>query len=268
MRVNARQNGAMTSTDMVMPLPLTEEQINSLQDTDYTTEIPIEAMQFPGFNLPPDVKVTGIPIIPGITDISYVRFLHANPYAPPVDIYVNGRKVASNLAYRDFTEYMRVFPGFYRVAVFAAGTTEDPVLVTRLNVMKDRIYTVAVIGTADAPSVEVITDRKRNLNPNRSYIRFIQLSPNAPKMDVYVDDRLVLKDLDYEEGSRYLGLEPGEHSITLKCTALEPECTLLKDPSAVLKGGNAYAVYIVGDINNPPGLQVLIPLEGTSYLKF
>ena len=35
-----------------------------------------------------------------------------------------------------------------------------------------------------------------------------------------------------------------------------------------LKGGKAYTIYVVGDMNDRVGLQVVIPLEGASYLAF
>ncbi len=35
-----------------------------------------------------------------------------------------------------------------------------------------------------------------------------------------------------------------------------------------LRGGKSYSVYIIGDMRSRMGLQVLIPLEGTTYLSF
>ena len=101
---------------------------------------------------------------------------------------------------------------------------------------------------------------------NRAFVRFIQLSYTAPLMDVYIDNRLVLSDLDFQEVSRYLSLAPGSRNIKLKVATTNR--TILEDPNMFLRAGNSYSVYIVGDSNNRMGLQVLIPLEGTSYLSF
>lgn len=268
MRLHARQNGVETSADMIMPLPLTEEQINNLTDENYTTEInnTDAARLYQNVGLPAGSDVTVVPIIPGITRMAYIRFLNANPMVGPVDIYVNGRKVVSGLQYQDFTEYMKVFQGYYRIAVFKAGMQDDPIAVTRLNVIRNRIYTIAVTGDMQNVNTEVIVDGRRTLNPDLSYMRFIHLSPNAPAVDVYVDDRLVLKDLEFTEASRYLSLLPGDHNITFKKANTDE--VLLVDPMATLKGGKAYSVYFVGEDGMEPGLQVLIPLEGTTYLKF
>ncbi|NLK38357.1 MAG: DUF4397 domain-containing protein [Epulopiscium sp.] len=268
MRLYARQNGVETSADMIMPLPLTEEQISNLTNENYTTEINnMDAIRlYQNLGLPDGSNITVIPIIPGITRMAYIRFLNANPMIGPVDIYVNGRKVVSGLKYQAFTEYMKVFQGYYRIAVFKAGTTENPISVTRLNVIRNRIYTVAITGDAESVGSEVIVDGRRTLNPDLSYMRFIHLSDNAPSVDVYVDDRLVLSDLGFNEVSRYLSLLPGEHSIVFK--KANTDDVILIDPVATLKAGKAYSVYFVGEEGMDPGLQVLIPLEGTTYLKF
>lgn len=268
MDLEARNTMQENSANMAFPLPLTEEQIDNLSDDNFTTEMMGEnnaRMLFPSINPGiglPNTNITVIPIIPGVTRSGYIRFLNANPSIGPVDIYVNGRRVAANLNYRAFTEYMRAFPGYYRVAVFRAGTRIRPLFSTRINIISGRIYTGAVIGTARDVSMQVITDIQRSLNPNRAFVRFVQLSPNSPAMDVYVDNRLVITDLQYQEVSRYLSLAPGDHDLTLR--ASRTSRNLLENPSMMLRGGRSYTVYIVGNRNERPGLQVLIPLEGTS----
>ena len=94
----------------------------------------------------------------------------------------------------------------------------------------------------------------------------MQLSPTAPAMDVYWDDRMVLSDLRYEEISRYLTTAPGSHNLKLRET--DTGKILVEHPKVNLKGGKAYTVYVVGSRADRAGLQVLIPLEGVTYLDF
>ncbi len=272
---------------MQMPQPLTEEQLKELKREEETTEIlegtgvnegikielqPVtsedasESMFSPYGIQRPNEKVTITPIISDMSKFSYIRFLNANAFIGPVDVYINGRLLLSDHDYQEFSEYMKVLPGSYRIEVFKVGTTENPLNVSQFNIIDGRIYTAALVGTDEDVSWQLIVDNRRALNPNIAYIRFIQLSPNAPLMDVYVDERLVISDLDYKEVSRYLFLIPGEHSIKLKVAMSDR--LILVDPSMILKGGRAYTVYIVGNMNEHPGLQVLIPLEGVSYLEF
>lgn len=263
-----KQAGMETSADMIMPLPLTQEGIRQLPLESLTQEVAdgtAESM-YPGVQLPGNLKITVLPIVPGITMFSYIRFFNAYPGAGSVDVYVNGRKVASNLLYRNFTEYMKAFPGYYRVAVFRAGTTENPLTVSYINLIGYRIYTAALTGTEGNVSLEMINDNRRFLQGNMAYVRFVQLSANAPRMDVYLDDSLVLSDLNYKEVSRYMAVVPGEHNLKLR--EYFSGAVLLEDPVVTLKGGKAYTIYVVGDMNDRVGLQVVIPLEGASYLAF
>ena len=255
-----------TSDDLLMPLPLTEEEV--MQETDALTQEQNEntARRFPSITLPNNTNITVIPIIPGITLFGYIRFLNASPVETRVDIYANGRKVATDLRYQDFTEYMKLFPGWYRIAVYRTGTMTNPLTVLRLQVQPNRIYTVAVTGLAEDLSTLTVEDSRRVLSPNRAYIRFVQLSPTAPAMDVYWDDRMVLSDLQYEEISRYLTSAPGSHNLKLRDTATGE--ILVEHPDVNLKGGKAYTVYVVGSRADRAGLQVLIPLEGVTYLDF
>ena len=270
--------GIETSADMIMPLPLTEEQIANLTEENYTTEVTDESFseseqsqndnsraigRYPSFNRP---NITVIPIIPGVTAFSYIRYLNANPSQGAVDVYINGRKVASYLNYRAFTEYMKAFPGYYRIVVFKAGTRRNPISVSQINVIANRIYTAAFIDTGMTNEWQLITDNTRVLNQNRAFVRMIQLSYSAPLMDVYIDNRLVLSDLDFQEVSRYLSLAPGNRDLKLKVATTNR--TILQDPNMYLRAGKSYSVYIVGDMASRMGLQVLIPLEGTTYLSF
>lgn len=262
-----------TSEDLLLPLPLTDEDLDELEDfgEESLTEERIQRMQemterrFPGINLP-NTNVTVIPIIPGITLFGYIRFFNASPAEQRVDIYVNGRKVASNLLYREFTEYTKVLPGTYRVAVFAAGTRRNPLAVSRIRIQSNRIYTLAFIGLKGNTTTQLIDDTRRTLNGNRAYVRFVQLSPNAPTMDAYWDDSLVVSELNYQDVSRYLQTSPGRHNLKMRDSL--SGANLVEHPNIQLQGGKAYTIYVVGDISDRTGLQVIIPLEGTSYLQF
>jgi len=256
-----------TSEDMLMPLPLTEEEVNFTVE-NLTEEIANDNARgrYPSITLPNNTSITVIPIIPGITLYGYIRFLNASPGEQRVDIYVNGRKVVSNLLYRNFTEYMKVFPGWYRIAVYSAGTKTNPLTVTTLRVQANDIITMAVIGLAGDISTQAINDSRRWLSRSQSYVRFVQLSPNAPAMDAYWDDALVLAELNYQDVSRYLQTAAGSHNLKMRDSL--SGANLVESPDVTVENGKAYTIYIVGDINDRTGLQILVPLEGATYLDF
>jgi hypothetical protein len=125
---------------------------------------------------------------------------------------------------------------------------------------------MAVIGLSDDISLQAINDSKRWLARNRAYVRFVQLSPNAPTMDAYWNDALVLAELNYQDVSRYLQTEAGSYNLKMRDSL--SGANLVESPDVTVENGKAYTIYIVGDMNDRTGLQILVPLEGATYLDF
>lgn len=198
-----------TSEDNIMPLPLTNEQIYLLDKDDVTmANIGNENISanddlirrlYPEINIVPNISGVVIPIISGITLYSYIRYFHAFSTRNPVDIYVNGKIIARNVLYREFTNYFKVFPGYYRIAVYETGKNTIPLAFTFINIIGYRIYTAGIIKNNIGGAIELIGDSIRPLPKNRAYIRFAQLSHNAPSMDAYLDNSLVLENMNYKE---------------------------------------------------------------------
>lgn len=258
-----------TSEDTPMPLPLTEEQIYLLDKDDLTVATSDDVIRkiYPEINIVPNTSGVVIPIISGITLYSYIRFFNAYPTNTAVDIYANGVIVARNVLYRSFTDYCKTFPGYYRIAVYPTGTKKIPIAITFINIIGYRIYTVAIITANNGASLELINDYIRPLPNNRSFLRFAQLSYNAPReMDAYLDNNLVLEGIKYKDVSRYLTTGIGKHNI--KFRDFYNGNVLLEEPNVRTEGGNAYTVYVVGDVNDRTGLQAIVTLEGISYLNF
>ncbi len=259
-----------TSEDIRMPLPLTQEQIFLLNKDDLTLSTTDDIIRklYPEINIVPNTSDIIIPIIPGITLYSYIRFFHAYPTSAPVDIYVNGRLIASNVLYRSFTDYYKAFPGYYRIAIYETGTKTTPLAITFINLIGYRIYTAAIIGDNDTNgiAIELINDSIRPLPNNTAFLRFAQLSKNAPLLDAYLDNSLIIEAIEYKEVSRYLATFVGSHN--LKFREYIAGSVLVEEPNMILEGGKAYTAYVIGDMNDRVGLQILVVEEGISYLNF
>ncbi len=198
---------------------------------------------------------------------SYIRLLHAAPQAPAVDVYANNNLIAENLRYSNFTEYISVLPGRYNIQVYPAGRKRNPIINTSLNIPKNTIFTVAAIGQLPNISLLPIEDPRIPIRANRSYVRTAHLSPNAPEVNITQENNLLLfKNIGYKEVSNYSSLRPGTYSFEVKPTATGE--TVLYVPNARLIRDRFYTLYIIGLAGDNPPLQMLIPLDGNSYLRF
>lgn len=199
--------------------------------------------------------------------ISYVRILHASPDAPPVDIYANGNLLARNLSYRNFTEYLRVPSGQYTINVFPAGQTQNPVISTVLNLAPQTIFTVAAIGRLANISLMPIQDPIMPIPAGKLYLRFVHLSPNAPIVDITLPDGTMLfRNVGYRNVTNYIPLNPGTYTIQARPAGTTQ--VALYVPNIRLRANRFYTIYAVGLAGANPPLQVLIPLDGSSYIRF
>jgi hypothetical protein len=198
---------------------------------------------------------------------SYIRFLHASPGAPNVDIYINDRLVAKDLAYKQFTPYLKLTTGLYDIRVFKTGTTNSPVATTQFQVPNNAIFTMAVTGLPNSINIQPILDPMHQLKPGTSLIRFVHLSPNAPAVDVsLIRGKDLFKDVSYKEVTDYLTISPGMHGFQIKQAGTEN--VVLTIPNIRILPNKILSIYAVGLLNGTPPLQVLIPLDGSTYLKF
>lgn len=198
---------------------------------------------------------------------SYVRILHASPNAPAVDVYVNNRPVFRNLSYKNFSDYVSLPPGLYNIKVFPAGTKTKAVVDTNLFIPGQKIFTVAAIGNAPNISLLPIEDVRRPKIPNKALVRFAHLSPNAPNVDITLPNGTVLfSNVGYKDVTQYIPVDPGVYTLEAREAGTNKKVLIV--PNIRLSPNRFYTVYAVGDVSKAPGLQVLIPLDGNSYLQF
>ena len=97
------------------------------------------------------------PFFSTTSDIAHVRFYNAAAIREPLDIYLNGRLVVSNLDYMNYTRYLHIIPGVYRLTVFRRTNPGVPIIDTGVQFRGGNSYTLTILGTANSYSVQVMT---------------------------------------------------------------------------------------------------------------
>lgn len=191
----------------------------------------------------------------------YLRFFHAVSDAPAVDLFVNDKYI-DTLSYKGFTEYYPALNGTYMIRANLKGT--DKVVLEEKVGLSDDIYTFALTGLASDISANLITSDNEKPDKNKAIIRFANLAPFDTDFDIYINSMKGVIGLNYEEITEFFSLDAGTHS--LKVVDQKTGETKLLDPKLVLKKGNIYTGYIIGVENAGSGLQIVIPLEGATYI--
>jgi hypothetical protein len=196
---------------------------------------------------------------------SFIRVLHASPNAPAVDVYVNDKLTVRNLPFKGFSNYVRVPAGRYNVKVYPAGRMDTAVINTNVDIPAKTIITAAAVGSLPNLSLLPVFEPVFNRTPGKTYIRFAHLSPNAPAVDLISGEQNLFTDVSFRGVTDYIQVNPGVYSFDVN--ASESEDRVLYVPNIRLLPNRIYTIYAVGLVGKNPPLQVLIPLDGNSYLK-
>lgn len=201
--------------------------------------------------------------IPGM---AYIRLFHAAPGAPEVDIYANGRQVAKRLAYGQFTDYIALAAGTYTIQAFPVGLTTSPVLSISLPI-EDKVYTLALIGILPTIGILPIVDEYVPLSAGAANIRFANLSPNAPNLNLALRGGINLfTDIGYTEVSDYTPIRPGFYNFVV--TPSTSSTIVLSIPRVRILPRRNLTFYVLGMYaQQPSSLEVYIPMDGTTYLR-
>lgn len=197
---------------------------------------------------------------------SYLRLLHASPGTQPVDVYANNSLIASGLMYKGFTEYLQILPGSYNIKLFPAGATGPTLLDTNIEIPAQSINTAAVIGISPNIGIRTYFETVVQIPAGRLYLRFINLVPDSPEMDLVLSDGTRLfENVSYGMGTNYASIAAGTYIFYLQQS--NTDRSLLYVPNIRLAAGRFYTIYAVGQISGATPLQVLVPLDGNSYIQ-
>lgn len=196
----------------------------------------------------------------------FIRLLHAFPNTPAVDVYANENLIARNLSYKEFTEYFQVPASSYHIRVFPTGQKANPVMTADISVPAGSILTVTGVGNAPNLSVLAVSDRMMPISPDKTYIRFVNLSPNEGGMDAALaNGERLFSGVRFREVTNYTALDPGVY--TLQARTAGTDQVILNVPNVNVKPNRFYTAYVVGLTGGSPSLQMLIALDGNSYIS-
>lgn len=197
---------------------------------------------------------------------SYIRILHASPGSPPVDIYVNNNPAVRNLRYREFSDYIPLPGGIYNIKVFPSGNLTSPVINKNITLSPKSAVTVAAVGRL--PEIDLISflEPKMYIPPKKAMIRFAHLSPDAPPVDITLPDgKVIFKNIGFKKISDYIAVSPGNYTLQARISGTDK--IVLTVPNVILRPDKFYTAYAVGLAPGNPPLQLLLPLDGNTYLN-
>ena len=151
-----------------------------------------------------------------LSDAARIRFVHASPDAPAVDIALaNGGDVLfPNVSFTGVGDYIQVPGGTYDLEVRAAGTMTVVLPLPNLTFDNATVYTAYAMGFLTPgegqPALQAVLSTDRVADAR---VRVIHASPDAPNVDVLVDDAVAFADAPFTGVTSYAGLAPDTYNI-------------------------------------------------------
>lgn len=203
---------------------------------------------------------------------AHVRFVHLSPNAPAVDIAVQGGGVVfSNTAFKGNTAFTPLNAGTYNLEVRVAGTSTVVLTIANVTFADGGIYTVFargfVTGTGSQALGAQIIVNKASTVPAK--VMAIHASPNAPGVDLLVDNAVVGTNLTFPNSTAYLSVPGGSRNIKVNVTGTS---TTVINATLSLDAGASYSVFATDSVSRISPL-VLVdnltsPASGKAHVRF
>lgn len=120
------------------------------------------------------------------TATARVRFLHAVPNAPEVDVYLDGAVVASGLAFGEATPHLNVAGGDHQVALRVSGSGADSAALVEAtaSLSPSLAYMVVALGSVGAVQAALYEDVLDEISLGSARLAAINAIADAPPLDV------------------------------------------------------------------------------------
>lgn len=191
---------------------------------------------------------------------SYIRIFNASPNAPGIDIYANNTPIAQNLSYNQFSQYIPIYPGNYNIKIYPAGEKTNLLLDTNVYIPQNTIFNLAVIGKYPDISIYTIPEPYTKQTFERACIRFINLVPNSPTLDVtFSDGTNVFNNVGYKDITNYACIPSGTYNFNVNTTSDNKKIAAI--PNTSLAPNNYYTIYALGLYNRSIPLKFIVVQE-------
>lgn len=193
---------------------------------------------------------------------SLVRALHAVVDGDVVDIYLNGSPFFNNVQFTNFTPYVYVPEGKYKIEVFLRDQKENPIITDNIEINAGELNTIAIIGES-GKTIEILPIKEEMEIPtgNKSKVRFIHLVPNGRSVNILLDKEMVLEDAEYKEVTPYTDIDPKTYQVDV---LLNENGQLIRQIRVTINPGRVYSFYALG---NKPNFQIFQSLDGATFMK-
>jgi len=153
--------------------------------------------------------------------ISYLRVINASPSLATYNAYFNGSMVNSAaLPFGGSAAYLSYAAGAYSLK-FTTASSAESLLTKTVTLNASTYYSAYLINKPAALDVYTISDDLSIPSTDKAYIRFINLSPDAPALDLAKTSAttMLVTNKAYKSTSGFIAVDAGTYTLDAKETS-------------------------------------------------
>lgn len=184
--------------------------------------------------------------------------VNASPNSGDLYFFADGNKINSNsLNYANAQGYYRFYDG---MRTFTVQDNNGNILDTEEREVNDEdIFSLFAVNNFDQLELVSFEDHLEAPGFYNAGIRLINLSPDAPNVDIYLDGHLITSNIPFKTASPFVNVEDNEYNVEIKDT--QTGNTLFQKSSVVFYPNRIYTLYTKGFVNAPTGSNDNFSLE-------
>jgi hypothetical protein len=176
---------------------------------------------------------------------TYLSVVNASPLLATYNVYLNDSQAnAAALPFGGVISYLQLTAGDYTAKITSASSVES-LLTKKVSLAENSVYSLFLISDNNALDGLLVTDAI-NAATDKAFIRFINLSPDAPALDMAVKGSTtnIVNNQSFKSASAFTSIDPNTYTFDLKENIGGTVRTSL--PSVVLTAGVYYTVISRG----------------------
>lgn len=191
---------------------------------------------------------------------SLVRILHAIPEGESIDIFLNGVPFFNDLSFTNFSPYVYVPEGDYRITVYVTNMKENPIIDQDISVSVNDILTIALILDEDKAELLFIEEDTEIASGQNAKVRAIHLAPVSPTVNILADGEVLFSNVSYKDITEYKEVEPKVYRVDLE---VAENNKLIRSNQITINENRIYSFYALGNV---PNVQIIQSLDGVTFM--
>jgi hypothetical protein len=177
--------------------------------------------------------------------IAHLRFINASPTLGTYNIYVGDRKVNTMAIPFGGTVSFSQFSVGNQVVKYTTASAIESVLTKQVTLVQDKVYSLYLIDKGDKMDALLVSDDASATSTTKAFVKFINLSPDAPALSLdVVDGANLFTGKTYKTGTDFVQVDPKAYNFNIKDTATGAVKTTLNEVTLV--AGRYYTIISRG----------------------